>query len=323
MKRVRSPCVLSVVIPVYNEAENLLPLFEEVTDALLCLDDSWEVLFVDDGSDDATPKLLDELASKEERIKVLRFRRNFGQTAAMMAGMDHAAGQVIVVLDGDGQNDPADIPMLLEKLGQGYDVVSGWRRDRHDGWLRTKLSNLANALIARMTGVKLHDIGCSLKAYRRDVIQSVRLYGEMHRFVPIYASWWGAEVTEVPVNHRPRTRGTSNYGFERIAKVFLDLMVVQFLGRYATRPMYVFGGFGLVSWGISLCAAGLAFYRKFFDATSFIQTPLPLLSLMTFVTGVLSILMGLLAELLVRTYYESQQRVPYAIKSTRNLDEPA
>ena len=313
--------VLSVVIPVYNEAENLLPLFEEVTDALLGLPDAWEVLFVDDGSTDATPRLLDELASKEDRIKVLRFRRNFGQTAAMMAGMDHAAGQVIVVLDGDGQNDPADIPMLLEKLAQGYDVVSGWRRDRHDGWLRTKLSNVANALIARMTGVKLHDIGCSLKAYRREVIESVRLYGEMHRFVPIYASWWGAEVTEVPVNHRARERGTSNYGFERIFKVFLDLMVVQFLGRYATRPMYVFGGFGLISWGISLAAAGLAFYRKFFDATSFIQTPLPLLSVMTFVTGVLSILMGLLAELLVRTYYESQQRVPYAIKSTRNLDE--
>ncbi|MBW2361667.1 MAG: glycosyltransferase family 2 protein [Deltaproteobacteria bacterium] len=313
--------MLSVVIPVYNEAENLLPLTEEVTDALLGLEDPWEILFVDDGSADATPQILAELASKEERIKVLRLRRNFGQTAAMMAGLDHASGGVIVVLDGDGQNDPADIPLLLETLAQGFDIVSGWRRDRHDGWLRTQLSKLANGLISRFTGVQLHDIGCSLKAYRREVIRSVRLYGEMHRFVPIYASWWGAAVTEVPVNHRARTSGSSNYGFERILKVFLDLLVVQFLGRYETRPMYVFGGFGLVSWGISLASAGYAFYRKFFDATDFIQTPLPLLAVMTFVTGVLSILMGLLAELLVRTYYESQERVPYAIKTTHNLDE--
>ena len=312
--------MLSVVIPVYNEAENLLPLFEEVTDVLLGLEDAWELLFVDDGSNDATPKILAELASKEERIKVLRFRRNFGQTAAMMAGIDHASGEVIVVLDGDGQNDPADIPLLLETLAQGFDVVSGWRRDRHDGWLRTQLSKAANALISRFTGVELHDIGCSLKAYRREVIQSVRLYGEMHRFVPIYASWWGAAVTEVPVNHRPRTRGASNYGFERILKVFLDLLVVQFLGRYETRPMYVFGGFGLVCWGISLASAGYAVYRKVFDDTSFILTPLPLLSVMMLVTGVLSILMGLLAELLVRTYYESQKRMPYAIKTTLNLD---
>lgn len=312
--------MLSVVIPVYDEAENLLPLYEEVTDGLLGLSEPWEVLFVDDGSTDATPEILGHLAGKEPAVKVLRFRRNFGQTAAMMAGIDHARGDVIIVMDGDGQNDPADIPRLLDALAAGYDVVSGWRRDRRDGWLRTQLSRAANWLISRFTGVPLRDIGCSLKAYRREVIQSVRLYGEMHRFVPIYASWWGAAVTEIPVNHRPRTRGRSKYGFERIAKVFLDLLVVQFLGRYETRPMYVFGGFGLVCWGISLLSAAGAFYRKFFDATSFIQTPLPLLALMTFVTGVLSILMGLLAELLVRTYYESQKRVPYAVKSTLNLD---
>jgi glycosyltransferase involved in cell wall biosynthesis len=312
--------MLSVVIPVYNEAENLLPLYEDVTDALLGLPDPYEVLFVDDGSSDRSPEILREMAAKEDCIKVIRFRRNFGQTAAMMAGIDHASGQIIVVMDGDGQNDPADIPALLDKLAEGYDVVSGWRRERRDGRSRVWLSHAANWLISRISGVRLHDYGCSLKAYRREVIGRVRLYGEMHRFIPIYASWWGARVGEIPVHHRPRLRGRSNYGFDRIVKVFLDLLVVQFLGRYETRPMYVFGGFGLVSWGISLLSAVYAFYRKFFDDTSFIQTPLPLLSVMAFITGVLSILMGLLAELLVRTYYESQQRRPYAVHHTLNLE---
>jgi glycosyltransferase involved in cell wall biosynthesis len=278
------------------------------------------VLFVDDGSSDRSPEILREMAAKEDCIKVIRFRRNFGQTAAMMAGIDHASGQIIVVMDGDGQNDPADIPALLDKLAEGYDVVSGWRRERRDGRSRVWLSHAANWLISRISGVRLHDYGCSLKAYRREVIGRVRLYGEMHRFIPIYASWWGARVGEIPVHHRPRLRGRSNYGFDRIVKVFLDLLVVQFLGRYETRPMYVFGGFGLVSWGISLLSAVYAFYRKFFDDTSFIQTPLPLLSVMAFITGVLSILMGLLAELLVRTYYESQQRRPYAVHHTLNLE---
>ncbi len=312
--------VLSVVIPVYNEEQNLLPLCEELTDALLGLPGPFEILFVDDGSTDRSPEILAELAAKEDAIKVIRFRRNFGQTAAMMAGFEHASGDVIVALDGDGQNDPADIPRLLDELARGYDVVSGWRRDRRDGRRRVWLSRLANALISRVTGVRLRDYGCSLKAYRRDVMTSMRLYGEMHRFIPIYASWMGARVTEIPVNHRPRGHGASKYGFERIAKVFLDLLVVQFLGRYETRPMYVFGGFGLVSWGISLASAALAFYRKLFADTSFIQTPLPMLSVMAFITGVLSILMGLLAELLVRTYYESQAKRPYAIKTALNLE---
>ena len=315
--------MLSVVIPVYNEAENLVPLYEDVTDALLGLQEPFEILFVDDGSSDRSPEILRELAAKEDSIKVIRFRRNFGQTAAMMAGIDHASGDVIVVMDGDGQNDPADIPALLDKLAEGYDVVSGWRRERRDERGRIWVSRIANRLISWASGVHLHDYGCSLKAYRRDVIKSVRLYGEMHRFIPIYASWWGARVTEIPVSHRPRLRGASNYGFERIIKVFLDLLVVQFLGRYETKPIYVFGGFGLVSWGISLASAGYAFYRKCFEDVSFILTPLPLLSVMAFITGVLSILMGLLAELLVRTYYESQQKRPYAIKTTLNLDADA
>jgi len=312
--------MLSVVIPIYNEAGSLLALFEEVTDALLGLATPYEILFVDDGSTDASPRILEELAAKDAAVKVLTFRRNFGQTAAMMAGLDHAQGEVIVVLDGDGQNDPADIPRLLDRLAQGYDVVSGWRRERRDARFRRVIpSRIANALISRISGVRLHDYGCSLKAYRRDVIRAVRLYGEMHRFAPIYASWQGARVTEVPVNHRPREHGASKYGLERVGKVFLDLLVVHFLGRYETRPMYVFGGFGFVSWGISLLSGVYAVWRKLFDDTSFIQTPLPLLSVMAFITGVLSILMGLLAELLVRTYYESQQRRPYALKHARNL----
>lgn len=312
--------MLSVVIPVYNEAKNLLPLCSDVTEALLGMRGPFEILFVDDGSTDGSAEILRELARKEETIKLVVLRRNFGQTAAMMAGIDHARGDVIVVMDGDGQNDPADIPALLDALAGGYDVVSGWRRDRKDGWLRVLLSRVANALISRVSGLRLHDYGCSLKAYRRDVIESVRLYGEMHRFIPIYASWWGARVTEIPVNHRPRLEGSSNYGLERIAKVFLDLLVVQFLGRYETKPIYVFGGFGLMCWGISLLSGGYAVYRKLFDDTSFILTPLPLLSVMAFITGVLSILMGFLAELQVRTYYESQQRTPYAVRSTLNVD---
>ena len=313
--------MLSVVIPVYNEAGSLLGLFEEVTDALLALPTPYEILFVDDGSTDASPRILEQLAAKDAAVKVLTFRRNFGQTAAMMAGLDHAQGEVIVVLDGDGQNDPADIPRLLDRLAEGYDVVSGWRRERKDAyWRRVLPSRIANALISRITGVRLHDYGCSLKAYRCDVIRAVRLYGEMHRFAPIYASWQGARVTELPVNHRPREHGESKYGLERVGKVLLDLLVVWFLGRYETRPMYIFGGFGFVCWGISLASGAYAVWRKLFDATSFIQTPLPLLSVMAFITGVLSILMGLLAELLVRTYYESQQRRPYSIRSSQNLE---
>ncbi|HEY5657315.1 MAG TPA: glycosyltransferase family 2 protein [Myxococcota bacterium] len=312
--------MLSVVVPVYNEADNLLGLLEDLTDALLGLRQPWEVLFVDDGSVDESPRILRDLASKDDKIKVLTLRRNFGQTAATMAGIDHAAGEVIVVMDGDGQNDPAEIPALLDKLAEGYDVVSGWRRERHDTRPRVWLSRAANWLISRISGVRLHDYGCSLKAYRREILRSVRLYGEMHRFIPIYARWQGARVTEVPVNHRPRLTGRSKYGFERIFKVTLDLMVVQFLGRYETKPIYVFGGFGLLCWAISGVSTAYAFYRKIFEDVSFILTPLPLLSLMAFMTGPLSILMGFLAELVVRTYYESQQKTPYAVKCVLNLE---
>jgi len=312
--------VLSVVVPVYNEADNLLALFEDLGDVLLGLRQPWEVLFVDDGSVDESPLVLRELASKDDKVKVLTLRRNFGQTAATMAGIDHASGEVVVVMDGDGQNDPAEIPALLDKLAEGYDVVSGWRRERRDTRFRVWLSRAANRLISCISGVRLHDYGCSLKAYRREILRSVRLYGEMHRFIPIYARWQGARVAEIPVNHRPRLAGSSKYGFERIFKVVLDLMVVQFLGRYETKPIYVFGGFGLLCWGISALSTAYAFYRKIFEDVSFILTPLPLLSLMAFMTGTLSILMGFLAELVVRTYYESQQKAPYSVKYALNLE---
>jgi dolichol-phosphate mannosyltransferase len=314
--------LISLVIPVYNERENITPLFESITDGLLGLQESYEIIFVDDGSIDGTADILRDLADKEDSIKVIQLRRNFGQTAAMMAGIDFAQGEVIIPMDGDGQNDPADIPKLLDKLAEGYDVVSGWRKDRQDKrFRRVLISKLANRLISATTGVKLHDFGCSLKAYRREVIQSIRLYGEMHRFIPIYASWQGARVTEVPVNHYPRLSGTSKYGLERIFKVVLDLLVIQFLGRYETKPIYVFGGFGLLNWALAGLASAYAFYIKYVEGGSFIQTPLPLLAVTLFNTGVLSILMGFLAELLMRTYFESQQKRPYAIKKMINLAE--
>jgi glycosyltransferase involved in cell wall biosynthesis len=229
---------LSLVIPVYNEVDSLVELCESVTDVFHCMPEPFEIIFVDDGSTDGSAELLAQLAEQESSIKVIRLRRNFGQTAAMMAGIDQASGDVIVPMDGDGQNDPSDIPRLLDKIAEGYDVVSGWRRERKDKrFSRVLISKIANTLISKISGVPLHDYGCSLKAYRRESIESVRLYGEMHRFIPIYASWQGARVTEIPVNHRPREHGKSNYGLERIVKVMLDLLVVQFLGRYETKPI--------------------------------------------------------------------------------------
>ena len=310
---------ISLVIPVYNERENVLALYESITDVLLCLAEPVEILWVDDGSDDGSDEVLRELASKEDSNKVITLRRNFGQTAAVMAGIDHAKGEIIIPMDGDGQNDPADIPRLLDELARGYDLVSGWRQIRHDGRWRVLLSRLANGLISRVSGVRLHDYGCSLKAYRREILSSVRLYGEMHRFIPIYASWQGARVTEIPVSHHPRRRGESKYGLDRIFKVALDLLVVQFLGRYETKPIYVFGGFGLLTWGIAAAASAYAVFLKYWADTTFIQTPLPLIAVISFNTGVMSILMGFLAELLMRTYFESQHKAPYAIRGVQNL----
>ena len=285
------------------------------------LDLPWEVIFINDGSSDGSWQILDQLAEGHRQVKIIHFKRNFGQTAALMAGIDFARGDVLIPMDGDLQNDPADIPRFLSKLDEGYDVCSGWRQDRQDSNLKRKIpSRIANFLISRISGVYLHDYGCSLKAYRKEVIKGVKLYGEMHRFIPIYASWQGARVTEIPVTHHARLHGTSKYGLERTVKVILDLIVVKFLAQYAQKPIYVFGSVGLASFLIALVAASASLYYKFFGNKSFISTPLPLLFVLTSITGVMCILMGLLAEIIIRTYYESQNKPVYLIAEKRNLE---
>lgn len=312
--------MISVIVPVYNEEASLTNLVDQVGGVLRALDQPWELILVNDGSTDRSQERLDELSARDPAVKVIRLRRNFGQTAAMMAGVDYAIGDVIIPMDGDLQNDPRDIPRLLDKLGEGFDVVSGWRKDRKDSPIkRNLLSRLANRIISYISGVSLHDYGCSLKAYRRDVIKSVRLYGEMHRFIPIYASWFGARITEIPVTHHPRRNGQSKYGMERTIKVVFDLMVVKFLSKYSQKPMYIFGAVGFASLAISLLSGVWAVYLKFVEQVSFISTPLPLLVVMTGITGFMCILMGLLAELVIRTYYESQGKHVYLVSETRNV----
>ena len=305
---------LTIAVPIYNEVDNIRPLYDKICAAMERLGTSWELLFIDDGSLDGSSVRLDEVAAEDARITVVHFLRNYGQTAAMMAGMDYARGEIIVPMDGDLQNDPDDIGRLLDKLEEGFDVVSGWRKNRQDHAIRRNLpSRLANALISRVSGVHLHDYGCSLKAYRRGVLEGVKLYGEMHRFVPIYASWNGARVTEIPVTHHPRLHGESKYGLERVVKVVLDLIVVKFLFRYSGKPIYVFGGFGLLSIVFGFSAGLWAIALKVIYGTSFVQTPLPLLCVFLGALGVLSILMGLLAEMLNRTYHESQAKPVYKV----------
>lgn len=313
--------MISVVIPFFNEKNNIFPLYQKISHELPLLQRPFEVILVDDGSVDGSDELLAEVAGKDSRFKLVSLRRNFGQTAAMMAGIDAARGDIIVPMDGDLQNDPADIRRLIEKLEEGFDVVSGWRKERRDAEFRRNFpSRIANRLISYISGVYLHDYGCSLKAYRRDVLKGVKLYGEMHRFIPIYASWHGARVTEIPVAHHPRIHGTSKYGLERVVKVLLDLLVVKFFAKYSTKPIYIFGGFGLANIVVSGMAGIYAIWLKLVDGVSFILTPLPLLTVMALITGVMSILTGLLAELVMRTYYESQGKTVYMIKRTLNIE---
>ena len=310
---------ISVVIPLFNEEENVGPLLDELFAELRKLDRSHEVICVDDGSKDGTFSLLQAYAERTPELRVVRFRLNFGQTAAMSAGIEKARGEVIVPMDGDLQNDPRDIGRLLSQLDAGSDVVSGWRRDRQDKEFGRKLpSRVANRLISAISGVRLHDYGCSLKAYRRDVLREVKLYGEMHRFIPIYASWQGAKVSELVVHHRARRAGKSKYGLSRTMKVLLDLMVVKFLASYATKPIYVFGGFGLFSLGCAGLAFLWALYYKLSGQKDFVETPLPLLAVMFTLVAALSLLMGLLAELVIRTYYESQDKRPYLVAEELN-----
>jgi len=313
--------VISVTVPVFNEVESIGPLHERVTLVLKSLNRRWELIFVNDGSTDGSAAELDKVAAADPDVKVVHLRRNFGQTAAMMAGIDYARGDIIIPMDGDLQNDPMDIPRLLAKLDEGFDVVSGWRKGRKDAKLTRNLPSwLANRMISIISGVHLHDYGCSLKAYRKSVIKDVKLYGEMHRFIPIYASWQGARVAEIAVVHHSRQFGKSKYGLERTLKVILDLIVVKFLATFAQKPMYIFGGVGLASLLVSLVSGVWALYLKFGLEISFVQTPLPLLFVLTAITGMMCILMGLLAELLTRTYHESQDKAIYSVGGTRNID---
>ena len=306
---------LSLFLPVFNEEENLRPMHAKIAESLASLGRSAEVIYVDDGSNDRSLTILREIAAADERVRVISLRRNYGQTAAMAAGIDAAEGEILIPMDADLQNDPGDIERLLEKLEEGYDVVSGWRKNRQDKLFTRKIPSwIANGIISKIGGVHLHDYGCSLKAYRRDVIQDVRLYGEMHRFIPIYASWAGARVAEIPVEHHPRTKGKSKYGLSRTIKVVFDLITIKFLATYQTKPLYVFGSFGLIACFISAIAAVWAIVLKFGYGVSFILTPLPLIAIVLLAISVQFFLMGLLAELLVRTYHESQDKAIYAIR---------
>jgi glycosyltransferase involved in cell wall biosynthesis len=313
---------LSLFLPVLDEEENLRPMHAKIQQALDALGKTAEVIYVDDGSTDSSLKILKEIAAEDARVRVISLRRNYGQTAAMSAGIDAARGEILIPMDADLQNDPKDIARLLEKLDEGYDVVSGWRKNRKDKLIMRKIpSKIANRIISWIGGVPLHDYGCSLKAYRREVLQDVRLYGEMHRFIPIYASWAGARVTEIPVDHHARTGGKSKYGISRTLKVVFDLMTIKFMASYQTKPIYVFGTFGMIAFLASIISGGYALFLKFSQffgfpqyQADFVETPLPILCIVMFAISIQFFLMGLLAEMLVRTYHESQDKAIYAVR---------
>jgi glycosyltransferase involved in cell wall biosynthesis len=310
---------ISVILPIYNESKNIPILFEKLSTVLSSMD--YELIAVNDGSrDDSWSQLINE-AANNERVRIINFVRNFGQTAALNAGIKHVSGDIVFLIDSDLENDPADIPKLFAKINEGYDVVSGWRKNRWKGqWLTRKLpSMMANKLISRISGVHLHDYGCTLKAYRHEVIKDVLLYGEMHRFIPVYANWQGGKVTEIPVEYHPRIHGKSNYGFGRTYKVILDLILIRFLQRYHNKPIHFFGGAGFLSFFVSFVAFLIALYFKLTHQKDFVQTPLPLFSAIFFVVGVLMILLGINAEVQMRTYYESQNRDVYQIKEKVNF----
>lgn len=312
---------LSVVIPVYNEAGNVEPLIRALKGVLVSMRAVWEIVVVDDGSTDATWHELKENTSHEKNLKIVRFVRNFGQSAALAAGVAEAQGDVVITIDGDLENRPEDIPVLLAELKEHADVVCGWRRER---WANQKIlrrfpSRAANWLLGRITGLPIHDFGCTLRAYRREFIQDVALYGEMHRFLPFYAMLQGARIVEVPIGFRTRIRGRSKYGFSRMYKVLLDLVVIVFLNRYMTRPMHFFGGVGFVSLFLGGLAGVWALWFKFFGDKSFVETPLPVFSALLIIVGIQLVIMGIIGEILMRTYYESQRSKPYRIRETINV----
>jgi glycosyltransferase involved in cell wall biosynthesis len=305
---------VSVVVPLLNEQDNISALYEQITQTLAGKYE-YEVIFIDDGSTDNSFTVLGGLQKSDAKVRVIRFRKNFGQTAALSAGFDHSRGKIIIAIDADLQNDPADIPRMIEKLHEGFDVVSGWREKRHDNAVTRLLpSKIANWLIAKITGVELHDFGCTLKAYRREILEQINLYGEMHRFIPALASWSGARICELVVNHRPRTAGVAKYGIGRTLKVVLDLITIKFLGSFSTKPIYIFGGLGLITALGSLIGGLMVLYQKFVSDLPMNRNPLLVLTAMMVTATIQFILMGLIAELLVRTYHESQNRPTYVIK---------
>ncbi len=306
---------LSVVVLVYNELDSIEPLHRELIGVLKSLERPFEIVYVDDGSRDGSTEQLGRLAARDRHVRVVSFRRNFGQTAAVQAGIDHARGEVLIFMDGDLQNDPHDIPHLLDKIDEGYDVVSGWRHNRRDSPTRVLPSQVANWIIGQVTGVHLHDFGCTLKAYRREVIEDVKLYGEMHRFIPVYADMVGARIAEIPVNHRPRSYGKSKYSLSRTSRVMLDLITVKLLGGYSTKPMYFFGFAAFAMWAIAVILAIVVLLQKLLPPYVYAHdNPLLLLSVVLFIVGVQFILMGLLAELVIRTYHESQTKPTYVVR---------
>lgn len=314
------PQGISIVIPVFNERENLEVLQNRLSEALESLRTQYEVLYVDDGSTDGSWDTLKKLAAADPRVRLIRLRKNFGQTPAMAAGLARARQPIVVTLDADLQNDPADIPRLISTLGDSYDVVSGWRRTRHDPWFTRRLpSGAANMLIRLVTGLPLHDFGCTLKAYRREIVADVNLYGEMHRFLPVLAAWVGGRIAEIEVIHHPRAHGVSKYGLLRIYKILVDVLTVKFLGDFSARPNYVFGGFGLVSLLLGILSFIVVAYRVLV-LRRLEATPLVFLMVVLFLTGVLSIFIGFLAEIVIRGFYDIQRRPTYYVRETVGLD---
>lgn len=306
---------ISIIIPAFNEEESVKLLYDEITKALSSVNETYEVIFIDDGSSDGTYAVLKQLHSVDPSVKIIKFRRNFGQTAAISAGFDYARGEVIITMDADLQNDPADIAKLLAKMDEGYDIVSGWRADRKDPFISRKLPSMtANWLISKVSGVYLHDYGCTLKAYSRDVVKNIRLYGEMHRFIPALASWMGVRIAELPVNHRARKFGKSKYGISRTLRVVLDLLTVKFLLNFSTKPIQVFGLIGLASGALGFAMALYLAVLRLIFLQSISGRPMLLLAILLMFIGIQFVTMGLLGELMIRTYYEAQNKPIYFVK---------
>ena len=307
---------ISVIVPIYNEEDNIPILLAELEAIFENIGNEHEIICVNDASTDESLDRLNKISKVNKNIRIINFVRNYGQTAALSAGIENSTGDIIIPMDGDLQNDPKDIPRLIKKINKGYSVVSGWRKNRKDALIRVLPSKIANLIISMATGIKIHDNGCTLKAYKREVIEGVQLYGEMHRFISVYAMWSGGKVAEVVVNHRERKFGKSKYGFSRIFKVILDLLVIKFLHNYISRPIHFFGKYGFYALTAGFLFELWAISLKIFENRSFIATPLPIVGIMFFIVGIQLILTGIVAELQMRTYYESQNKKPYVIQNT-------